>query len=84
MPQTISADDAQRSARDLINALANLLPAAPFATLGQYQLRAICQLATIFDSAASLLYLPAVPLVLPSPRAPSLRVRLAPVQRAPS
>ena len=50
MPQTSSADDAQCASCNLIDALSNPLPAAPFVTLGQDQLRAIRQLATIFDS----------------------------------
>ena len=58
--------------------------AAPFTTLGQDQLRTIRKLATIFNSSASPLSLLAVPIVSPAPHAPSPRVRLAPVQRAPS
>ena len=84
MPQTSSADDVQRAANDLIDDLANLSPAAPFATLGQDQLRATRQLTTIFDSASGPLPPPTVPLVSPAPRSPSPRVRLDPVQRAPS
>ena len=81
MPQTSSVDNAQLAARNLIDALFNSSPAAPFATLGQDQLHAIRQLATIFDSAAGPLSLVYMPLVSPAPHAPSLRVRLSPVHR---
>ena len=63
MPETSSAEDNQSAARDLIYALANLSPAAPFATLGQDQLRAIRQLNKIFYSSANPLYPLDVPLI---------------------
>jgi hypothetical protein len=51
MPKTSSADAATQAARDLISALQNPAPAAPFATLGNEQLHAIRKLADIFQVA---------------------------------
>ena len=84
MLQMSSANDSQRAAHDFIDALANPSLVAPFATLGQYQLRVIRQLATIFNSAAGPWSPTAVPLVSQAPHAPYPRVCLSPVQYAPS
>ena len=91
MPSLKQVRITQRASRDLITALANPSPVAPFATLGQYQLRAIHQIATIFDSAAGTLSPLAVPLDSPAPcalsegapRQNTVRFLSAPVPRRP-
>jgi hypothetical protein len=69
MPKTSSADTALRAAQALLEALKNPSPAAPFATLGQEQLQALEQLATIFDAISA----PPVAYA-PSPTVPTLPV----------
>jgi hypothetical protein len=71
MPKTSSADAATQAALDLIAALQNPTPAAPFATIGDEQLNAIRQLAAIFQAATT----PASKLPSPSLR----RVPISPV-----
>ena len=51
MPTTTSTDSAIFAARDLIHALQNPAPAAPFAHIGNAQAQALHQLATIFEQA---------------------------------
>jgi hypothetical protein len=53
MPKTSSADAATQAALDLIHALENPSPAAPFATIGNAQLHAIRKLADIFRTNTS-------------------------------
>jgi hypothetical protein len=53
MPKTSSADNATQAALDLVDALENPSPAAPFATIGQEQLHAIRKLADIFCDTTS-------------------------------
>ena len=92
MPKTSSADAATQAAQDLIHALDNPTPAAPFATLGTEQLHAIRQLADIFQTSTSQPRndSPAAPRVAPNnarlprvPIAPAIsrlsRVPIAPV-----
>jgi hypothetical protein len=50
MPKLSSADAALRAVKDLIAALKNPHPAAPFDQLGDQQLRALKDLAKIFDT----------------------------------
>jgi hypothetical protein len=64
MPKTSSADAATRAALDLISALENPTPAAPFATIGNEQLHAIRTLAAIFQAATA-----SSPRVTPTPTA---------------
>jgi hypothetical protein len=78
VPKTSSADAAVQAARDLIDALANPSPAAPFATLGQEQLRAIRTLADIFTSTVNNQPFQSPPRVAPTP-APPPRVALRPL-----
>jgi hypothetical protein len=65
MPKTSSADNALRVATALVDVLKYPAPAAPFATLGQAQLHALDQLATIFASVTAPPVVPAL-----APRAP--------------
>ena len=51
MPQTASSDHAMRAALELVTALRNPAPAAPFAPLGLQQLQALQQLADLFAPA---------------------------------
>ena len=50
LPKSSSADMATRAALDLVEALKNPAPAAPFASLGSEQLQAIRKLSDIFSS----------------------------------
>ena len=52
MPHISSADSAMLAAKDLIAALQNPAPAAPFAPVGNAQASALCKLAKIFDQAS--------------------------------
>jgi hypothetical protein len=84
MPKTSSADAATRAAQDLIHALDNPSPAAPFATLGADQLHAIRKLAEIFQTTTT--QPPTVPLHNPSsapPTAPLPRVPITPIVSPP-
>ena len=94
-PISSSADAAVVAARALADALSHPTPAAPFAKLGNYQLRTIEYLSRIFDQAIlrpplePLLAPPVLPVAVPpSPRvtffhstvpAPSLRVPAPPI-----
>jgi hypothetical protein len=78
MPKLSSADAATRAAQDLVAALQNPSPAAPFATLGQDQMQAIRQLASIFASVTS-----APTHIAPSPRVLTPRQHNA-TQQSPS
>ena len=53
MPFRSSAENATVAATELINALQNPTPAAPFAHIGDKQMEALQQLATIFKQATS-------------------------------
>jgi hypothetical protein len=53
MPRTSSADAATKAASNLIHALQNPAPAAPFAALGDRQQQALEQLANIFANSVS-------------------------------
>ena len=66
MPKLSSADAALRAAKELLEALRNPSPAAPFATLGQAQLQAIHKLADIFGTVTA-----------PSPRVTPVSVTVA-------
>jgi hypothetical protein len=70
MPRLLSTDTIVKMAIDLIDALQNLKPAAPFAKLGEEQLAALHTLAQIFQQVTT----PTPPRVLPTPKASPLRV----------
>jgi hypothetical protein len=79
MPKTSSAGNALRAAMALVDSLKHPAPVAPFATLGQAQLHALDQLATIFSSVTAPLVVRAIsPRVPLQQSAPSLRVTAAP------
>jgi hypothetical protein len=74
MPKTSSADAATQAATDLVHALQNPAPAAPFAQLGNKQLAALRQLSEIFAT------------ILPQdksrPTPPRVPTRITPLQPA--
>jgi hypothetical protein len=67
MPKLSSANATQHAAQDLISALQNPSPAAPFHPMGDAQLTALRQLATILDTSTTR---PRVPTALPGPKKP--------------
>jgi hypothetical protein len=75
MPKLSSADAAQHAAQDLLAALQNQSPAAPFHPMGDTQLTALRQLATILGNAR-----PRVPTALPAPPQHAARVTQLPSQ----
>jgi hypothetical protein len=90
MPRTSSADAATKAASNLIHALQNPAPAAPFAGLGNRQQQALEQLANIFANSVSTT--PASPRVVEnfpilrqqSPRVPEPSPRVANNQATPN
>jgi hypothetical protein len=76
MPKLSSQDAAQHAARDLIHALQHPAPAAPFHPMGEAQLTALRQLATIFSDA-----LPRVTQTpqTPTPAPPLLAAKVTPL-----
>jgi hypothetical protein len=79
MPRTSSADAARHAALDLVSALQNPAPAAPFAPVGQAQQTALQQLSAIFLAATR------VPTTLPTEGSPQAHApTAAPLPRVPS